>query len=106
MFFGLNVFSQTNQVIKDTSPAKLNPLLYASFKKNKKANPLLQEYIKPTKYELMRWPNYPLTAAQIAARDRINQQSPAHKIANEIIESYISTLIYGKKIAPAVIPKF
>ena len=87
----------------------MNPLLLAAFKKPLKANPLLAEKIKPSRFELMYWPNYPLTAAQIAARDREwerkNKQSIGEQIAGDIIKSYVNTLIYGKKPVAAV-PKF
>ncbi len=91
------------------SYSAMNPLLLAAFKKPLKANPLLAEKIKPSRFELMYWPNYPLTAAQIAARDREwerkNKQSIGEQIAGDIIKSYVNTLIYGKKPVAAV-PKF
>ena len=91
------------------SHSGINPLLLAAFKKPLIANPLLAEKIKPSRFELMYWPNYPLTAAQIAARDREwerkNKQSIGEQIAGDIIKSYVNTLIYGKKPVAAV-PKF
>jgi hypothetical protein len=85
---------------------QLNPLLREAFKKPVKTNPLLAERIKPSKYELMYWPNYPLTAAQIAARDRKNRQSLGGYIAEDIIRSVANDIIFGKKIPPAQLPKF
>ncbi len=58
----------------------------------------------------MYWPNYPLTAAQIQARDkewdRENNQSPGQQIAGEIMESAINNLINGRKSPVANRPKF
>lgn len=101
--------SQDRLVQKDTV-SRLNPLLYTSFKKQAKPNPFLTAYIKPRKHELLYWPNYPLTAAQLEARnrewERRNNQSIGRQIANDIIESYVNSLIYGKKHTPVVVPKF
>ncbi|MEO6541411.1 MAG: hypothetical protein ABIN74_10485, partial [Ferruginibacter sp.] len=73
-------------------------------------NPLLAEYIKPTKHELMYWPNYPLTAAQVEARnkewDRKFNRPIGQQIVGEIVDSYINTILYGKKQVVAVRPKF
>ncbi len=59
-----------NNLNQDSNPKPLNPLLYSSFKKYVPVNPLFEEYIKRAKGELMYWPNYPLTAAQIEARNK------------------------------------
>ena len=87
----------------------MNPLLYAAFKKPLKPTPLLSEYVKPSKYELMYWPYFPLTIAQVEARnrewERKNKQSIGEQIAGDIIKSSVNALIYGKK--PVVVaPKF
>ncbi len=88
---------------------KINPLLYNAFKKPAKPNPLLSEYIKPSKYELMYWPNFPLTPAQVEARDREwerrNNRTIGEQIAGDIINSSVNRLIYGKKPV-AVRPRF
>lgn len=93
---------------------KMNPLLHVAFKKTVKPNPLLSEYIKPSKYELMYWPNFPLTPAQVEARDRewerknnrpIGQQILSD-ISSAIIKNSVNSLIYGKKMPVAVAPKF
>ena len=84
----------------------LNPLLLSSFKKPTKANPLFTEYIKPSKYELMHWHNYPLTAAQIETRDRRYSRSAGQQIVSEIADSYINAILYGKKQVVAVRPRF
>ncbi len=93
---------------------RMNPLLFAAFKKPLKPNPLLSEYIKPSKYELMYWPNFPLNAAQVEARDRAWERENnrpigekiASDIAKDIIKNSVNTLIYGKKTPVAVRPKF
>lgn len=92
----------------------MSPLLSDAFKKPVKPNPLLSEYIKPSKYELMHWRNFPLTPAQVEARDRewkrkndrpIAEQI-AGDIASDIIKNQVNSLIYGKKMPVAVRPKF
>jgi hypothetical protein len=88
---------------------KMSPLLFGAFRKPVKPNPLLSEYIKPSKYELMYWPNFPLTPAQVEARDREwerkNKQPIGEQIAGDIIKSSVNRLIYGKKPV-AVSPRF
>ena len=108
--FSINASAQNNNVNSDSNIVKLSPLLRFAFKKPVKANPLLAEKIKPSKFELMYWPNYPLTAAQIEARDREWQrrkkQTIGEQIAADIIKNQINSLIYGKKMPVAVAPKF
>ena len=92
----------------------MNPLLYFAFKKPLKPNPLLSGYVKPSKYELMYWPNFPLTPAQVEARnrewERRNKQTIGQQIisdiASDIIKNQVNSLIYGKKMPVAVAPKF
>ena len=84
----------------------INPLLLSAFKNPLKTNPLLAERIKPTKHELMYWPNFPLTAAQIAERDKKYNKPIGRQIAGEIIESTLNSVLYGKKTPVAVRPKF
>ena len=103
----------------DTNVFHLNPLLRSAFNNTIKANPLVAKFIKPTKYELMRWSNYFLTAAQIEARqrewDRNNNLPIGQQIAKDAIDIFImqpllynavNSLIYGRKTSPAVVPKF
>src|SRR4051812_20788859 len=89
---------------------KTNPLLFGAFRKPVKPNPLLSEYIKPSKYELMYWPNFPLTPAQVESRNRewerknnrpLGQQILSD-ITTDIIKSSVNSLIYGKKMPVAV----
>ncbi|MEO7306286.1 MAG: hypothetical protein ABIR78_13110 [Ferruginibacter sp.] len=110
LFIIVPVSAQTVKASIKASEYHLNPLLLSSFKKPAKANPLLAEYIKPTKYELMRWSNYPLTAAQIEARnkewDRQNNRSLGEQIAGDILETYLKAVLSGKKQVVAVRPRF
>jgi len=50
-------------------------------------------YVAP-KNELMRWPNYPLTAQQIEERDRKNKQK---SFGGDIIDEKIQSLVNRKK---------
>ena len=72
--------------------------------------PALKKYVLRTGGELMHWPSYPLTAGQIIARNidwqRRNNQSFGEQVASDIIKSNVNKLIYGRKTAPAAIPKF
>lgn len=107
--FSLALSAQINNTqIAEKFPL-MNPILSGAFKKPIKADPLLSEYIKPSKRELMYWPNFPLNAIQIEARkrdwERKNKQTIGEQIAGNIIKSSINTLIYGKKPVAAA-PKF
>ena len=104
LFFAIPVSAQTDN--SNTNEFHLNPLLLGSFKKPVKANLLLTEYIKPTKYELMRWPNYPLTPAQIAERDKRYDRPIGQQILSDAADSYIKAILSGKKTPVAVRPKF
>jgi hypothetical protein len=108
--FALCVNAQTGIVNSSSNKNTLNPLLRSSFNKSIKANPLLAGYIKPSTYELMYWPAYPLTAAQIEARnslwERRNHQTIGEQIAGDVIKNYVNSLIYGRKMPVAVAPKF
>ena len=85
-------------------------MLRLNYKPPLKANQQLAEYIKPSKHELMYWPNFPLNAAQVEARnkawERENNRPFGEKIASDIIKNAVNTLIYGKKMPVAVRPKF
>lgn len=101
-----------NHVVETYTP--MNPLLYAAFKKPVKPDPLLSEYVKPSRHELMYWPNFPLNASQLEARDREwerrNKQTIGGQIISDItsgiIKNQVNSLIYGKKMPVAVAPKF
>lgn len=71
---------------------------------------MLAAYIKPAKHELMYWPNYPLNAVQIEARDREwdrkYNQPLGKQIAHDIITNIANEIIFGKKVPPAAVPKF
>jgi hypothetical protein len=112
--FAITAIAQTTAGDTPVKTQVLNPLLFSAFKKPLKANPLLSEYIKPSKYELMYWPNFPLTVAQVEARDREwktrNKKTIGGQIvsdiASDIIKNSVNSLIYGKKMPVAVTPKF
>lgn len=92
---------------KDSGFHHLNPLLHSSFKKPVKPAPGLNEHFKRPNNQLMSWPNYPLTAAQIAERDRRLNEPVGKQIAEEIIGSYINAVMTGKNKKPvASVPKF
>jgi hypothetical protein len=67
-------------------------------------------YLKKPSKELMHWPSYPLTTGQIIARNaewqRRNSQTVGEQIASDIIKNRVNALIYGRKTAPATVPKF
>lgn len=58
----------------------------------------------------MYWPSYPLTTGQVIARNedwlKRNNPNVSEQIASDIIKSNVNKLIYGRKPAPAAIPKF
>lgn len=104
------VHAQNKLTATNASPNHLSPLLVSSFKKQVKPASDLNERFKSPKNELMFWPNYPLTYAQIEARnqewERENNRSLGEQIASDIIKNYVNALIYGKKHPPANVPKF
>ena len=106
----LTANAQQNHLRSDSNAFHLNPMLRLNYKPPLKATQQLAEYIKPSKYELMYWPNFPLNAAQVEARDkaweRENNCPLGEKIASDIIKNSVNTLIYGKKKPVAVRPKF
>ncbi|MEP7236837.1 MAG: hypothetical protein ABI685_03190 [Ferruginibacter sp.] len=108
--FAITASAQIPAVNINESYSVINPILLSAFKKPLRANQLLSEYIKPSKYELMYWPNFPLNAAQVEARnrewERKSKQSVGEQIAGDIIKSQINSLIYGKNKPVAVRPKF
>jgi hypothetical protein len=73
-------------------------------------NPPYKPFVLRKGGELMHWPNYPLTAGQIIARQaewqRRNNQSIGERVAADIIKNSVNSLIYGRKNTPAVVPKF
>ncbi|WP_462238926.1 hypothetical protein [Ferruginibacter sp.] len=81
-----------------------DPLIaYRQFKKEKqKWDHLKLNYARPNN-QLMSWPNYPLTAAQIEQRDKQWEQD--NKLSNVIAKDIITSIL-SKKKKVAVIPKF
>jgi len=117
MIFSIAGYSQNTPLQKDTLLTPLfNSLFVSAYKKPVQ---LMVMHIKPTPYkkyvltkggELMHWPSYPLTTGQIIARNidwqRRNNQSIGEQIGSEVIKSNVNRLIYGRKTAPASVPKF
>ena len=120
MFFSIAGYSQYQLQPKDTLLLKtFSPIFVAALKNPYKliiphAGTSFRVYMKKPSRTLMYWPNYPLTNAQIEARnnewERRSKQSIgtqiASDIANDIIKNQVNSLIYGRKHAPAVTPKF
>ena len=104
LFFCLPVYAQNDVSKKDSSNLHLNPLLLSSFKKPVKPNPSLNEHFKSPNNQLMYWPNYPLTAAQIEERDKRNNRPFKEQIVHDVIDSYIDGLIKGKPKKPVAKP--
>jgi len=122
VYFSIAAQAQNTPALKDSLiNSAFNPILVAAYKK---PAGFMTWHINPprayTKYaarrggELMHWPSYPLTTGQIIARQeewqRRNSQSVGQQIASDvardIIKNSVNSLIYGRKPAPAVIPKF
>lgn len=113
LMLGFASLTQAQNKLKatNTSPNHLSPLLVSSFKKPAQPVENLNEHFKSPANQLMFWPNYPLTAAQIEARqrewDRKNSQSLGQQIAGDIAEAYIKSIISGRNKKPvATAPKF
>jgi hypothetical protein len=99
--------AQNESLKKDTTALHLNPLLVSSFRKTVKPNPGLNDHFKIPNNQLMYWPMYPLTAAQIEARDKKYNEPVGKQIAEEVIGSYLNSIINGKNKKPvASVPKF
>lgn len=106
LIYSLTTFAQNRILLKDTSIFHFNPILTAAFKKAHKPNSNLNDRFKSPNNQLMYWPNYPLSAAQIEARGRKNNESIVKQIASDLIYSYVNSLLYGKKHKPATVPEF
>ena len=107
LVFGLTVSAQNGLLKKDTSRLSLSPILFSAFKQPVKPNPLLNERLKRPGNQLMNWPNYPLTAAQIAQRDAKYDQPVVKQIVEDVLGTYVNGIINGKSRKPAAsLPKF
>ncbi len=110
----ISTTAQQIHLNNDSTKFNLNPLLRFNDKRSLHQYQQLFEYIKPSKHELMYWPNFPLDATQIEARDREWKRRNSKTfggqiisdITKDIIKDQINTLIYGKKMPVAVAPKF
>jgi hypothetical protein len=116
MIFSITGYAQVTVRLRDTLiTASVNPLFFSSYKKPNQLmtmhiNPPYKPFVFRKGGELMHWPNYPLTAAQIIAREadwqRRNSQTIGEQIASDIIKNRVNAWIYGKKMPVAVVPKF
>ena len=109
-YTAINTTAQQNHLTINSNKVNLNTMLRFTFKPPLQVNQQLAEYTKPKKNELMYWPNFPLNAGQIEARDkewdRKHNQPFLKQMANVIIDNYVNSLVYGKKMPVAVTPKF
>jgi hypothetical protein len=101
--FGLLSQAQIWTSFNYNAHTKLNPLFVSTFKKQVKPVPGLNERFKTPNNQLMSWPNYPLTAAQITYRDRQYDQSVGQQIISDVAGSYINAILSGKNKKPVVV---
>jgi hypothetical protein len=117
MFFATSGYAQNTPAYKDSLlNMNISPVVVSIKKKPVQLMtlhinpPAYKPYLVKTGGELMHWPNYPLTSGQIIARNRDwqrrNNQTVGEQIASDVIKNRVNALIYGRKIAPAVVPKF
>ena len=85
----------------------INPILDQPAKRSFTASPNLNKHFNTQpKGELMFWPNYPLTAEQIARRDEKFNQPLGKQLLDDISSDVLKTIISGRKKAPAKAPRF
>jgi hypothetical protein len=105
-----SIFAHAQNITFRNEPVKhhYNTVTAINFNSSLKVNARLKERLMPPKNQLMSWHNYYLTAAQIEQRDRNKRlnQSIGRQIANDMLNSYVNALIYGKKSPVVVAPKF
>lgn len=111
VFVYASLVQAQNKLTATGGPANhFSPLFMTSLKKPVKPSDGLNEYFKSPKNQLMFWPDYPLTAAQIETRnqewERVHSHTLGEQIAGDIIKTYVNALIYGKPHTAASIPKF
>lgn len=110
--FSMTGFSQSAPLPKDSFLARgLNSAFIAANKKPFQVRvfyniPPYKVYTVRKGNELMYWPLFPLSAAQIAARDKRYNQPLGKQIADDIIEAAVNNMIYGSKKPVAVRPRF
>ena len=115
VIFEITAFSQNPDLGKYIKPSpdylnhggRLSSILLAAIKTTLKPNPQINERFKRPNNQLMSWPNYPLTAAQIAARDARYDRPITRQIIEDIAESYVNSILNGTRKKPvATVPKF
>jgi hypothetical protein len=104
VFYAIDAQVLTNK--SDTAGSAVNPILRNAFKQPLQINKALPQRLKPTKYELMNWQNYYLTAEQIRERDRIRNRPLGQQIAEDITANFVRSLLNGGKKPTADIPRF
>ena len=99
--------AQNKPAEKNSSIQHLSPLLLSAPGKSIKPASNLNQHFKRPGNQLMNWPDYPLTAAQIMERDKTYDQPIGQQLARSIAESYIKSILDGKNKKPvASVPKF
>lgn len=116
MLFSAAGYSQNIPMVKDSLFTRpVSPVVVSISKRPVQLmrlhiNPPYKPFFARKGGELMHWPNYPLTAAQIIARQadwqRRNNQSVGEQIASDVIQGQINSILNGRKTKSAVIPRF
>ena len=103
LFLCTKVSAQTTPVVKDSSNIKNNLPYYYSIAPAKTQHPYQHiNYTRPNN-QLMSWPDYPLTLAEIERRNEKWEQD--HKLSNIIAKDVLQSIL-SKKKKVAVVPKF
>lgn len=97
----INYVSSTPVVCFSMPPDPLTA--YRQFKKEKRRRDHVKLNYATPDNQLMSWPNYPLTAAQIDQRNKQWEQD--NKLSNAIAKDVITSIL-SKKKKIAVLPKF
>ena len=100
--FGLAAHAQNDTLRKDTTRFFIKPIPVTYSTDPIKPNPKLNEHFRSPNNQLMRWPNYPLTAEQIEKRDKNNHKTVGEQVATDVIKSYLKS----KKKPAATAPRF
>jgi hypothetical protein len=94
--------AQIKPAVKDSAPA--THFTNVSFRDSTANKPTYKYVYSAPKNELMRWPNYPLTSAQIEQRQKLEENRKVlPKVGESVVESWINN---KKKKKAAVVPAF
>ena len=103
LFLCTKVSAQTTPEVKDTCTIKNNSSYSLSIAPVKTPYPFQhRDYTRPNN-QLLSWPDYPLTLAEIKRRDE--QWKQDRKLSNIIAKDIVETIL-SKKKPVAVVPKF